>query len=157
MDIPKKPTHELVVALAGPAVNVVLAFVFFLILLPLTQNFFPQEQSMNLITAPIDYLRYLLIINVTLVVFNMIPAFPMDGGRVFRALMSYRLSRLKATYTAMIVARIFAILFIAFGLYTSHMVLTLIGGFILFTSGSEYRQVYTDHLFENTFAKRCGE
>tara|TARA_B100000497_G_scaffold127296_1_gene168595 strand:+ start:282 stop:1391 length:1110 start_codon:yes stop_codon:yes gene_type:complete len=153
MDIPRKPSNELVVALAGPAVNVLLALLFLLILLPFTRDMFPKEQSMNLITAPIDYIRYLLIINVTLVIFNMIPAFPMDGGRVFRALMAYMMPRLKATYVAMIVARIFAVLFIGFGIYSSHLVLTLIGGFILFTSGSEYRQVFTDHLFESKTAK----
>jgi Zn-dependent protease len=153
MDIPRKPAHELVVALAGPAVNVILAVLFLLLLLPITNNFFPQKQSMNLISEPVDYLRYLLIINVTLVVFNMIPAFPMDGGRVFRALLAFKMPRLRATYVAMIIARIFAILFISYGVYSAHLILTLIGGFILFTSGSEYKQVYTDYLFQNHTAR----
>ncbi|MEE9373928.1 MAG: site-2 protease family protein [Saprospiraceae bacterium] len=153
MDIPRKPTQELIVAIAGPAVNVGLAFFFFLMLLPFTSNFFPENPNMNLISAPIDYLRYLLLINVTLVVFNMIPAFPMDGGRVFRALLAYWMPRLKATYIAMIVARIFAVIFIGLGLYTSHYVLALIGGFILFTSGQEYGQVRADDIFENKTAK----
>ena len=69
-------------------------------------------------------------INIALVVFNMIPAFPMDGGRVFRALLSHFLkSRLKATFIASVVGQILAVAFLFAGKYFEHYMLMVIGVF----------------------------
>jgi len=148
--IPKKPYHELIVALAGPLVNVVLASSFGIVLLLLGGQYLPSPHAqINLIHAPTEYLRFLFIINVVLVVFNMIPAFPMDGGRVFRALLSYKLSREKATKIAMIIARILAAAFMLAGFYYHLPMWIFIGGFVMMTSGMEYRHVKSDYVLNN--------
>ncbi len=95
--MPEKPAQELLIALAGPAVNVVIA----LILLTVFGVRLDAEHLSTIAAGQQpDLLTRLALINVILVVFNMIPAFPMDGGRVLRALLSYRLDRTRATRIA---------------------------------------------------------
>ena len=94
--IPEKPSEELVVALAGPAVNVVIAAVLFLILGGL-----PSMGDGTQVQNPgVGLLGRLAWVNISLVVFNLIPAFPMDGGRVLRALLAYRLGYTRGTRIA---------------------------------------------------------
>ena len=147
--LPGKPIKELIVAIAGPVVNLGLAILFFLIIIPFSRDFVPTTDRIDLIASPLDYLRYLLLINISLVVFNMIPAFPMDGGRVLRALLATRYSKVKATYYAIMVAKGFALIFLIVGVYYSHIVLALIGGFVLFMSGSEYTNTLFEHVMKN--------
>ncbi len=85
--MPDKPGQELLVALAGPAVNVLIAFVLFLLFGRL-----PAAEAVVQLEDPrVSLLGKLLSVNLTLVLFNLIPAFPMDGGRVLRALLAMRL------------------------------------------------------------------
>ena len=94
--VPEKPSEELVVALAGPAVNVVIAAVLFLILGGL-----PSMGDGTQVQNPgVGLLGRLAWVNISLVVFNLIPAFPMDGGRVLRALLAYRLGYTRGTRIA---------------------------------------------------------
>ncbi len=94
--MPRTPAHELVVALAGPAVNVVIALGLLLVLgMP---N--PLDERLLDFTSPVGMLHRLMIVNVWLVLFNLIPAFPMDGGRVLRALLAMRLPYARATALA---------------------------------------------------------
>ena len=93
--IPEEPGQELVVALAGPAVNLVIAAVLWLVL----GGFIP-EGSAEVQRPGVDMLSRLAMVNVFLVVFNLIPAFPMDGGRVLRALLGYRMGYARATQIA---------------------------------------------------------
>lgn len=95
--IPEKPGQELVIALAGPAVNVVIAIVLFAVF---GANMDPDRMVRAVEDQKLDFATRLAVVNIVLVVFNLIPAFPMDGGRVLRALLSYRLDRLQATRIA---------------------------------------------------------
>jgi len=111
--LPTKPLQELWVALAGPAVNVVIA-VGLLVWLKLTAAFEPL-QIMTLTTGPV--LERLMAVNIFLVAFNMIPAFPMDGGRVLRAILATRTEYSRATQIAASIGQGIAILFGFIGLF----------------------------------------
>src|SRR6476620_6253896 len=105
--MPDKPAQELVVALAGPAVNVVIAAILFALLGHLTD---PADAA-HLEDPRIGMLSRLAWVNVSLVVFNLIPAFPMDGGRVLRALLAMKLSYGRATQIAASIGQGLAFLF----------------------------------------------
>lgn len=111
--MPDKPIEELWVALAGPAVNVVIAVILFL-WLSLTGGLVPLTQ-MNLLSGPL--LPRLLYANVSLVLFNLLPAFPMDGGRVLRALLALRIDYVRATQIAALLGQGMAVLFGFAGLF----------------------------------------
>ena len=111
--MPEKPRQELWVALAGPAVNVVIAGVLF-VGLAATGGFTPVEE---LGVTGGSFWQRLLMLNLFLVAFNLLPAFPMDGGRVLRALLAMRLGRRRATAIAANVGQGMAILFGIFGFF----------------------------------------
>lgn len=105
--MPENPRQELLVALAGPAVNVVIAVVLFL-WLALTGGL-TSASELTLAHGPV--LQRLMLINLLIVGFNLLPAFPMDGGRVLRALLAVRWGRRRATAIAANVGQGMAILF----------------------------------------------
>ena len=105
--MPDEPLQELWVALAGPAVNVVIAAALF-VLLQFTNAWAPLEQ-LSVASGP--FLQRLMVVNVILVVFNMLPAFPMDGGRVLRALLATRLEYTRATQIAASIGQSMALVF----------------------------------------------
>lgn len=128
--IPEDPRQELLVAIAGPMVNVVIAG-----LLIMVGGFTVAElQSIDLEKSTL--LQRLALINISLVVFNLIPAFPMDGGRVLRALLAMRLGPQRATEIAAKLGQFFAFLFVAIGLFLSPM-LVFVGLFIYIAAVSE--------------------
>ena len=113
--MPDDPKQELWVALMGPAVNVVIAAVLFISLF-LTNSLVPLE-SMEMTSGP--FWERLMMVNLFLVAFNMIPAFPMDGGRVLRALLATRLAYTKATHIAATIGQGIAFIFGFIGLFTN--------------------------------------
>jgi len=117
--MPEKPLQEMWVALAGPAVNVVIAAVLFLWLL-FAQTAKPLTE-LTVSTGP--FLERLLLANLFLAAFNLIPAFPMDGGRVLRALLAMRLEYTRATSIAAAVGQGLALLFGLAGLFGNPMLL----------------------------------
>ncbi|CAN5317178.1 site-2 protease family protein [soil metagenome] len=108
--MPEKPSQELIVALAGPAVNVVIALALFAVV--------GRSGLMNMdaVEGP-NLLVKLMVINVWLVLFNMLPAFPMDGGRVLRALLATRMNYARATQIAATVGQGCAFIFGFIGLF----------------------------------------
>jgi predicted transcriptional regulator len=84
-----------------------------------------------------DFLYNLRIVNIGLAVFNLIPAFPMDGGRILRALLGFKLNYIQATTIATNVGKIIAVIFIAAGILLINPFLPVIGIFIIFSAGAE--------------------
>ena len=138
--IPENPRQELWVALAGPAVNVCIA----LLLLPFVAGVGALlESGIGNVATTQGFLYSLFRVNVALVLFNAIPAFPMDGGRVLRALLAMRLGRIRATSLAAGLGQLIAIGFVFYGLFNSPF-LVLIGIFVYF--GARTENVAVQHL-----------
>ena len=131
--MPEKPSEELVVALAGPAVNVVIAGVLAAILWPFG--------GVEGIVSGESILHSLLRVNLLLVAFNLLPAFPMDGGRVLRSLLAMRMEYVRATDIAARVGQVMAVLFALMGLLVlQNPFLVLVGVFVFFAAGAEAYQ-----------------
>ena len=111
--MPEKPREELWVALAGPAVNVVIAAGLFAWSSALGIR--PEFQHLRLIGG--NFVERLMVVNLWLAGFNLIPAFPMDGGRVLRALLGTRMDHARATLTAAHVGQALALVFGLIGLF----------------------------------------
>jgi Zn-dependent protease len=145
--MPEHPTQELVVAIAGPAVNVVIAAVLFAILAPLVgaAQLWQDPLTPRLADDPrglgVLFLANLMWVNVFLVVFNMLPAFPMDGGRVLRALLAQRMDYARATNIAATVGQGMAILFAMLGLMIGHFLLIFIALFVYIGAQGEAQLV----------------
>jgi len=148
--MPQKPAHELVVALAGPAVNVVIT----LVLWPLIANFDMSEEdgARVFLIDENNFLPMLGIVNVWLAAFNLIPAFPMDGGRVLRALLSLRMDRVRATEIAAFVGQAIAVLFVFSGFYTNPF-LIFIGLFVILGARAEAEAVRSQSFLEGFTAR----
>ncbi len=130
--LPDKPAQELIVAIAGPAVNVVIAAVLF-VLIQLFGSI-PRLEELDVAAGP--FLGRLLMINVGLVVFNMIPAFPMDGGRVLRAVLAMMMPHAKATRIAAVIGQGMAVVF-AVAAFFGNPLLLLIALFVWVGAQSE--------------------
>jgi stage IV sporulation protein FB len=130
--MPDKPREEVVVALAGPAVNVVIAAVLALFIG--LSGGWPDPHIIERTGVPLAF--RIFSVNVWLVLFNMIPAFPMDGGRVLRATLAMRMNYARATQVAASVGQGIAFVFFILGLWWNPMLL-LIAVFIYFGAGSE--------------------
>ena len=126
--MPDDPRQELLVALAGPAVNVALAA---LLVGVVTPSAWPEVQWVGG-----DFLSKLLWVNVSLAVFNLIPAFPMDGGRALRALLAMRMDYVRATQIAAHIGQGLALLFGLIGLF-SNPFLVFIALFVWMGAASE--------------------
>ena len=130
--MPDKPSQELVVAVAGPLVNVVIIALLALWLGPRLNT-----QNLAEIDSPtVSMAAKVLWANVILVLFNLIPAFPMDGGRVLRALLAMRMGNARATEVAASVGQAFAVVFGIVGIFYSPM-LILIAVFVFLAAQSE--------------------
>jgi Zn-dependent protease/predicted transcriptional regulator len=134
--MPDQPIQELWVALAGPAVNVVIATVLF-IALSISSNLVPLD---DLTVVSGSFVERLLVVNLFLVGFNLIPAFPMDGGRVLRALLAMRLEYTRATQVAASVGQGLAFAFGFIGLFANPM-LVFIALFVWIGAAQESRMV----------------
>ncbi|MBC7249650.1 MAG: site-2 protease family protein [Anaerolineae bacterium] len=161
--LPHEPAQELLIALSGPAVNFILVAVLTLIALPMIRAEIPTSLLtvvpayrawyillvfvLRLLLRLLDgmdwraLVLYLLGANATLGLFNLIPAFPLDGGRVLRGLLALRLDYLRATRIAIHVGQVLAIILGLGGLLAANWMLVLIAVFIFFNAAQEGRAV----------------
>ena len=164
--MPEKPSQEFVVAIAGLLVNVAIALLllgvsalvfheerweFFKWFLNQQFSFSADEDTGQILeesgiqpSGLMFYLPVLVATNIGLVLFNLIPAFPMDGGRIFRSLMAMKWGRVRATQWAAWVGQAIAVLFIAYGLWSNAFTLALVGLFVFTTARSENAMVQLD-------------
>jgi Zn-dependent protease/predicted transcriptional regulator len=119
--IPENPRQEFVVALAGPAVNIGLAALLFAVLG--VSNLPTGVGHVQLVGG--SFLAKLMWVNVSLAVFNLVPAFPMDGGRVLRAALALRLGHDRATEIAAQIGQVMALGFGLIGMFTNPMLLLI--------------------------------
>ncbi len=133
--MPEKPAHEFLISLAGPLVNVFIAGILWVYL-----SSSGQMPDLSLLTAEdtskLPFLFTLFVANAVLAAFNLIPAFPMDGGRVFRALLCFTFDKATATRIAATLGQLLAIGFVFLGFY-SNFWLVFIGLFIFLGAGGE--------------------
>ncbi|MBN2171192.1 MAG: M50 family metallopeptidase [Candidatus Krumholzibacteriota bacterium] len=127
--LPRRPSQEILIALAGPAVNLVLAALLVLALLALRLPLVLDVEGTG------GVLSYLFLANLVLALFNLVPAFPLDGGRVLRALLALRLPYLSATRRAVLVGQAFAVAFLILGIWRRELWMLAAIALFLFWSG----------------------
>jgi stage IV sporulation protein FB len=138
-EIPDDPRQELVISAAGPAVNFVVAALM-AVFIPLFSINLTNPLGMmgGQVGIGADALfSYIFVYNIFLAVFNLIPAFPLDGGRIFRALLALRLDYVRATEIASRIGRALAVFLGLYGLATGGLFLALIAVFIFMAAGQE--------------------
>ncbi len=134
--IPRNPSQEFSISIVGPLFNFALAAVLFF---PIyygigKENFFsPSLESWPRILANVFW------INPVLGLFNLLPAFPMDGGRILRSFLAQRISYKRATRISVFLGQIFAILFSLLGLWKRHWMLILVGIYVFFSASKELK------------------
>ena len=135
--MPEKPGQEIVVALAGPAVNVVIAVVLILFM----NTRFDIEALQRLDNPSLSFMVRLASVNIFLVLFNLIPAFPMDGGRVLRAVLALWYPRPQATNIAARIGQALAFVFGFVGLIGGNPLLIFIAIFVYLAATAEAQMV----------------
>ena len=136
--MPDKPKEEFLITIAGLLVNVVIALILWLILSSLGPVHITQIDFTAITTK--NFFLMLMVVNLILVVFNLIPAFPMDGGRLLRAVLSFRMNKVRATSIAKTVGKTFAVAFVILGLFYNPF-LIVIGIFVFLGAQAEYEMV----------------
>jgi Zn-dependent protease/CBS domain-containing protein len=162
--MPDKPLEEFLIAIAGPLVNFALA-VLLIPLAFLAYNFSPQSAvtplsisnllAMTQTPSLVGLLINLTLTNIGLALFNLLPAFPMDGGRILRALLAMGMSYVQATRIAVFVGRLMAVLFAIWGIWNAQnggILLLLIAFFIYVGGGSEREAVESRAVLKNILA-----
>lgn len=143
--MPEEPWHEFWIAIAGPAVNVVIAAALLAVISVMGR----VEQISEYQRVGGHFLAQLMVFNVILVVFNLLPAFPMDGGRILRSLLAVWLPRVQATHIAASVGQVMAILFGLVGLMSGNLILLFIALFVYLGAQAELRAAEMRSIFQN--------
>jgi len=124
--MPEEPSQEFRVAIAGPAVNVVIAGALALLLFLLGD----RRPLGEVAWLGWDFLEGLMVVNIFLVIFNLLPAFPMDGGRILRSVLARKMEFVNATHVAASIGKGMAVLFFFLGLLGPQPFLILISIFV---------------------------
>lgn len=164
--MPDNPSQEFLIAIAGPTVNFIIA----LILTPITlavaavQSGPAAAMDMHIFTQAlynaqtpglVNLLGYLVMLNLLLGLFNLLPAFPMDGGRILRSLLAIWMSYVQATRVAVFVGQVMAALFVVWGIFGGNFFLLLIAFFIYFGGGGELASVESRAVLKNVPVHRA--
>lgn len=151
--LPDRPREEFLIAIAGPAVNLAIAGLICAVLvsrgdapLGVIRSTVPalltgEAAGITLLLS--SYWYFLLAINLFLMAFNLIPAYPMDGGRVLRALLAVRMGNVRATRVAAKVGQVLAMSAGVFGLVNQDFMLVLLAVFVYLGAGAEAQAVET--------------
>jgi Zn-dependent protease len=170
--IPEDPLHEFFIAIAGPLVNVAIAIAIFLVLLLSGHSI--GLMDINYPNNSLEFFQLIFWLNIILFTFNLIPAFPMDGGRIVRSLLSIKLGREKATMVASTIGKGIALIFISASILQilainnitipglasiqeyllqyegSLLILGMIGIFVFIMANGESSQVRLDAILKRT-------
>lgn len=142
--VPRLPRHELVIACAGPLVNFILAPVLFV----LHQTLEAPPADMRWVTGDGYLLGKLALLNLSLGMFNLIPAFPLDGGRIFRALLGMFMPHLQATRVATSLGQGIALAVAIFGIMKPVPFLIFLAFFLFVGAAEERARVQTQAFVE---------
>lgn len=145
--IPDNPKQELWITVMGPAVNLLLALILFPFIHADITNAAQLEELAIVSSRTLVF--NVFAVNVFMLLFNLIPAFPMDGGRILRATAAFFTSWKKATRIATIVGNLIAVVFIVAGVLNMNLMLSLIGLFVIFAAQSELRYATTKSVLEH--------
>jgi len=140
-----KPWDEIKMAVAGPMFNFVIAALCIIAALAFNYPIFDKAlllfEEVEIALGELIFL-FVFYANLMLGAFNLlVPAFPMDGGRIFRAILALKLNYVKATEIAKNVGMVFGVLLGLYGLFIGNIFLIVIGVFIIFGANGEYRGV----------------
>jgi Zn-dependent protease/predicted transcriptional regulator len=164
--LPDTPFGEFMVAVAGPAVNILLGLIFLIYLQIANPDFLSAfgyelyhsflSGGKRVVSLPEGFSKFnisiaiLIFVNLGLVVFNLIPAFPMDGGRMFRAFLHSFMDKLAATKLATFVGKVIALLICVISIFYQQYAMALVGVFIYYMANSEFKMVQGE-TFRNKF------
>jgi Zn-dependent protease/CBS domain-containing protein len=143
------PRDELPMALAGPLTSFLLGVLAWIVVVAGV----PLITSRPVAGVVVFLFGYLALLNLILFVFNLLPAFPMDGGRVLRAWLAKRMPLARATKLAADIGKIFAFLFVIFGFFTLNFILIIIGIFIYLGADQEFFAVRSTVLLRDVAVK----
>lgn len=141
--MPAAPGSEFLIVLAGPAMNLAIA-VALLPPIALVWVVFGRSSLFTggdffAVLTPGSVLAYLAITNLFILVFNLLPAFPVDGGRILRAALTPVMGRARATSVAVVMGMILSIMLIVLGIWMRNPIMPMLGVFVLFAARSESR------------------
>jgi Zn-dependent protease/CBS domain-containing protein len=143
------PRDELPMSLAGPLTSFLLGFLAWIVVIAGV----PLIASRPVAGVVVFLFGYLALLNLILFLFNLLPAFPMDGGRVLRAWLAQRIPLARATKIAADIGKIFAFFFVIFGFFTLNFVLIIIGIFIYLGADQEFFAVRSTVLLRDVAVK----
>jgi Zn-dependent protease/CBS domain-containing protein len=136
VEIPEKPAQEIAMSIVGPLINVVIAGILYLFVGQWTgiasPNLFPDSVR--------AFFAGLIGVNIVLAIFNLIPAFPMDGGRVLRGILATKMDYVRATSAAVLIGQALAVVFIFYGVFYNWW-LAIIGLFLYMGASGEKQHV----------------
>ena len=157
---PEKPSQEFLIAIAGPAFNIIFSVIVFY---PLYMILGPEVLFRPSMQSWPHTLAYAFWVNPSLAAFNLLPAFPMDGGRILRSFLAQRLGLRKATQISVHIGHFFALIFGVYGFIYNHYMLVVIAIFIYLAASNEalmvefkekMRFIYLRRSYQKTKDKR---